>query len=1265
MKKRMMAMLMTAILVIASIPFTAFAEEMPAEVLGGEVMEAVAAEAAEAEAIPAAAGEEAEAAAEVTKTTLAGVDSTDWEKLQDAIGEPSPAPISGVFDVSYEEGTGIKILKLLKDITAASSDTSYLSVPDNSKLILDLNGKTLDRGLKGRVTSVTKGNVIKAGEGVSLTIKNGTITGSYPTNTGGKGALYCEETTELNLINVKFDECKNTALYIKGVNSTNIKECTFYGNTYGGGRAGGAAIDVGSSNKQQKITIENCSFENNVITGGSGSAIHLFVETGDIDMTIKGSTFTENHAESDISDDGGAICAYSGSLVLDGCTITGNRAATNNNCGGVSVSKDVKSFIIKGKTVIKDNTCGGEPADLCLQNNGAKFKVEDLNPEAKIGVKALYGFTGTSVIAEGLKAGDIKCFFPDDPMYQLTVSEGSLFIKPATVVTTFTDLQNAVNAASEGVETTIVLGGDIKDMTSYLNIAKDKKIVLDLNNHTLDRGLAEKGAVSSGNVIKVGEGASLTVKNGKITGANASSGDGALRGDKTNLLQLNNVRFEDCKGSALSLSDVECANIEGCTFIGNEGNNGGAIDIKATDSSNNDQKAVTIKDSLFKNNRAIKGSGSAIRIYGNWGEGIPIFRYADVTIINSTFTGNVAEKASDASTICAYRLNSLVLDGCTITENTAVTGSNCAGFSIGKWVDKLTIKGKTVIKDNTVDGKPSDMSLYNEDKTTFKVEGLDPESEIGIKLKTDIGEGQSRVIVEDFNAEDKDCFFSDDPKYQLISKDGKLRLSLAQNYAEVEFDNTGKTPEVKPVKLLDGEGTLTLPDDIPEKTADTKIAGVKAIGNVDVTVHGDVNNDYFEQSGFVYTSETGVTAGGEATVTVDGLVKNANADGVTANGNAVVTVAGCVDGVKTGVRAYGKATVIAKGENAADAIRGHENFGAYVTNGATVKAEGNILSDGEAAIHVFTEANGATVEVAGNAAAEGFAVHFENKAAASTVKISGDAIVPEEGYAIANESEDSGNIIMVEGTAKGDIYAAGGSVYVGKLEGEIEEGVENVCYLIGFSADGAGLKEFNFSGVSGAPTGVNGKVYNAVSANQIAGSQITITPKEAGKRINTSKLQLPAGVTKVEENGALILKFDANFKGGLQNMVLTFGDGPKPDPTPSSDDSEPLFTGNWGNPVKNGRWTQDANGIWSYTSTETFRNTWGYIANPYAQEGQHQADWFLFDQYGHMLIGWQLKNGKWYYLNPTKDGTLGACLLGPGKTPDGYEIDASGAWTGR
>ena len=815
-----------------------------------------------------------------------------WKDLQKAIDDAT---------------TGATIT-LTQDLTASPSDT-YITIPDNKIITLDLNQKTLDRGL---TTAKTDGNVIRVGKGASLTVKNGTITGSHPNNGIEKGALRCEETTELNLNNVRFVDCTNVALFLYGVNSTNIEGCLFSGNTYGGAMVGGAAIDVQGSNTNG-ITITNCRFEDNMITGGSGSAIHLYVKT--CDMTIKDSTFTRNHAGSvESDDDGGVICAYGGSLVLDGCTITGNTAAAepnNNHCGGVSVSKDVKSFIIKGKTIIADNTCGGEPADLCLQNNGAKFKVEDLNPEAKIGVKALYGVTGKSVIAEGLKADDAKCFFSDDPMYQLTVSEGSLFIEPT-------------------------------------------------ENH---------------------------------------------------------------------------------------------VDIE------------------------------------------------------------------------------------------------------------------------------------------YKKAG--------------------------------------DEKSKHFEKHG-----------------------------ADATGTFNIPEMLPEGAKDATIIGVEAAGNVEVNVKGKVDNlDYG-------LSETGVVAGGNAKVTVDSFIKNAYGDGATVEDQAVVT-ADCFDGWETGVTAKGNAMVIAKGENASDAIFGHENYGAFVEDSATVKAYNNILTDGIDAIYLGN-ANGATVEVDGNAKVEGenyfSAVHLEDNSVGSTVKISGDAIVPEEGYAIANESDDSGNIIMVEGIAKGDIHTAGGRVFVGKLEGEIQQGEENVYYLIGFSADGAGLKEFNFSGVSGAPTGVNGKVYNAVSANQIAGSQITITPKEAGKKINTSKLVLPAGVTKVEENGALILKFDANFKGGLQNMQITFGGGSEP----SSDDTrEPLFTGNWGNPVKNGAWKQDANGIWSYTSTETFRNTWGYIANPYAHEGQHQADWFYFDQYGHMLTGWQFINGKWYYLNPTKDGTLGACFIGPGKTPDGWEVDASGAWTGR
>ena len=706
------------------------------------------------------------------------------------------------------------------------------------------------------------------------------------------------------------------------------------------------------------------------------------------------------------------------------------------------------------------------------------------------------------------------------------------------------------------------------------------------------------------------------------------------------------------------MNDVENANIESCTFTGNTNgvSNGGAININATNKA--ETKKTTVKGCLFENNKVITGSGSAICMFGKKEDGIP---YADLTIIDSEFTGNIAgEGSGEGGAICAYRIKNLVLENCTITRNTSLAEGGCGGLTIGGWADKLTIKGKTIIKNNTCCGKPADLCRTTNEVKIFKVEDLDPASEIGyraIKLVT-----EKLEIAKGLKDSDIKCFFPDDPMCQLTVAEGSLFIEPAKNHVDIEYKKAGEESKHFSKDGADATGTFNIPEMLPEGDKDAAIIGVKAAGNVEVNVNGKVDDPDSEDGA------KGVTASGNAKVTVDSFIKNAYGDGATVSDQAVVT-ADCFDGWNSGVRASGNATVIARGENDTDAIHGLKGFGAFVTESATVKAYNNILSNGLDAIFI-ENADGAIVEVDGNAKVEGDSSHsavlIAYSSAASTVKISGDAIVPEgeKRYAVYNESTDSGNIVMVEGTAKGDILAAGGSVYVGALEGEIEEGVENVYYLIGFSADGAGLKEFNFSGVSGAPSCVSGKVYNAVSANQIAGPQITITPKEAGKKINTRKLQLPAGVTTTQENGALILKFDENFKGGLQDMMITI-DGPKPVPAPSSDDSQPLFTGNWGNPVKNGRWTQDANGIWSYTSTETFRNTWGYIANPYAHEGQNQADWFLFDQYGHMLTGWQFINGKWYYLNPTKDGTLGACFIGPGKTPDGWEIDASGAWTGR
>ena len=129
--------------------------------------------------------------------------------------------------------------------------------------------------------------------------------------------------------------------------------------------------------------------------------------------------------------------------------------------------------------------------------------------------------------------------------------------------------------------------------------------------------------------------------------------------------------------------------------------------------------------------------------------------------------------------------------------------------------------------------------------------------------------------------------------------------------------------------------------------------------------------------------------------------------------------------------------------------------------------------------------------------------------------------------------------------------------------------------------------------------------------------------------------------------------------------------------------------------VKGGNWTQDALGKWYYTNGRTYTNEWAAVHNPYADKskGQPTFDWFHFgkdsvmstgwftdekgDTYflhdvsdntlGHMYTGWKWIKGvdgveKCYYFNPVSDGTRGR-LYKNSTTPDGYTVNADGAWT--
>ena len=90
---------------------------------------------------------------------------------------------------------------------------------------------------------------------------------------------------------------------------------------------------------------------------------------------------------------------------------------------------------------------------------------------------------------------------------------------------------------------------------------------------------------------------------------------------------------------------------------------------------------------------------------------------------------------------------------------------------------------------------------------------------------------------------------------------------------------------------------------------------------------------------------------------------------------------------------------------------------------------------------------------------------------------------------------------------------------------------------------------------------------------------------------------------------------------------------------------------------------------WVYL-TWNGRSDWYYFdVDGWMEDGwlYRNNNWYyLHTQYdntrGHMYTGWHEIDGKWYYFNTASDkGTLGAILANT-TTPDGYQVDANGAW---
>lgn len=99
-----------------------------------------------------------------------------------------------------------------------------------------------------------------------------------------------------------------------------------------------------------------------------------------------------------------------------------------------------------------------------------------------------------------------------------------------------------------------------------------------------------------------------------------------------------------------------------------------------------------------------------------------------------------------------------------------------------------------------------------------------------------------------------------------------------------------------------------------------------------------------------------------------------------------------------------------------------------------------------------------------------------------------------------------------------------------------------------------------------------------------------------------------------------------------------------------------------------GTWQRDAIGQWAFAENGSYAVGWRLIDNAWYFFGTDHVMttgrqfvngiWYYLNPNGKMVTGWKLVSGKWYYLR-----SWGG-MLSDGITPDGYRVDASGAWIG-
>lgn len=304
-------------------------------------------------------------------------------------------------------------------------------------------------------------------------------------------------------------------------------------------------------------------------------------------LTIKG-TGTIAYGYGDPS---GGI-ANNGELTLENVTVTGNKSGNLNGGGGIYNNG---TLYIKGNTTVTGNTFSGTSVSNIYLPESKVIHIADNITGAAKGIGITMATRGT--FTSGLNGhGTSSQFSSDVAGLEIATTEGG----EAKIITVWEVLQQQLNTAGES-SSTVTLDNDYTAISGDIPLEISGTVTLDLNGHTIDRGLGSSSATANGEVINITSGGNLTITGtGFITGGNVSGNGGAIINAGTLDIQGGTITGNSATGNGGAVFNTGTATISGGTLSSNSASQGGAVYNNGT---------LTVSSCTIQNNTASTNGG--------------------------------------------------------------------------------------------------------------------------------------------------------------------------------------------------------------------------------------------------------------------------------------------------------------------------------------------------------------------------------------------------------------------------------------------------------------------------------------------------------------------------------------------------------------------------------------------------------------------------------------------------------------------------------